>query len=168
MAVAALVAFGTWDGATRHIVPDSPAVGKIWDADAAFVRTVEERLPPGSRVFQLPVVRFPESPIVNDLDYYRSAVGYLHSKKLEWSYGAMLGRPEAAQQTDWGERLEKGATMDPAIADLTGAGFRAIWVDWTAYELGPRAALRARLVRRLGPPFAARTDGTTECFRIGQ
>ena len=104
LAVAGLVVLGVYDGATLHISPDYPALAARWDADAALVRTVEDALPPGSRVFQLPVVRFPESPIVHDLGHYQSLVGYLHSDRLEWSYGAMHGRPTGAWQADIGER----------------------------------------------------------------
>jgi phosphoglycerol transferase len=166
LALMGIVLFGVWDGSTRKITPQTDVIGPIWDADATFVRTVEERLPLGSRVFQLPVLVFPETPIVHDLDFGRSLVGYLHSSHLEWSHATMRGRPGAAWSASVGKQLERGDTRDPALAELEKNGFRALWVDWKGYPAADAAKLRAELRRRLGEPFASRPDGTTECYRI--
>ncbi|MFL5339597.1 MAG: hypothetical protein ACJ8F7_05455 [Gemmataceae bacterium] len=160
-----LVAFGVWDGATRRLTP-LPAVAQQWDADAAFVRQVEERLPPNALVFQLPVSTFPETPAVHDLSHYRSLVGYLHSERLRWSAGAMRGRPPAAWQAEAGGELQEADTLEVGLAELKRAGFHALWIDWSGYDPDERAQLRDRLTRRLGEPIATRPDGQTSCYRL--
>jgi len=165
--LASLVAFGVWDGATRRIEPDSESIDASWDADAKFVQGVERQLPADSRVFQLPVVVFPESPVVHEMGFARSLVGYLHSSRLEWSHAAMRGRPGAAWQAEIGKRLERADTLAAALAELERNGFWALWIDWTGYTPDDRSRLRNEISRRLGEPFASRPDGTTECYKIG-
>jgi len=166
LTVAALVVFGVWDQTPTNIRPNDEGVASRWDNDAAFVRDVEGRLPPASRVFELPIARFQETPEKDGLPDYLSAIGYLHSEKLEWSYGAMLGRPDADAQTALGERLENDATMDGALAELKSAGFRVLWIDWRGYSAEKRKALRPLLVRRLGEPFAVHSLGGPECYML--
>lgn len=164
--IATLVAFGVWDGATTRIQPQDPRAIERWDSDAKFVQELEQKLPRDSLVFQLPVVRFPESPVVFDLGYYQSLVGYLHSRRLKWSYGAVRGRPAAAWQADLGRRFESDETPDEALAELARAGFTALWVDWSGYSSDQRDALQKKWRRRLGAPVASRPDGRTDCFRL--
>ena len=163
---ASLVAFGIWDGATTRIQPQTQAMIERWDSDAEFVHKLEEKLPGDCSIFQLPVVRFPESPVVFDLGYYQSLTGYLHSRRLRWSYGAVRGRPTAAWQADLGRRLENDESRDDALTELTQAGFSAVWVDWSGYSSDQRDALRTKWRRWLGAPVASTPDGRTDCFRL--
>jgi phosphoglycerol transferase len=164
--LAAVVVFGVWDGATRLLSPD-PAAALRWDADAAFVHHLEQQVPPGSRVFQLPVVPFPESPAVEQMPPYQSLIGYLHSTNLEWSAGAMRGRETAAWQADMAKRLRMDDTREAALAELERSGFRVLWVDWSGYAAADRIELRTQLEQSRGEPIAARTDGTTTWYRLG-
>ncbi len=166
LALAGLVAFGVWDGATRCIRQETASISAIWEADEKIVRSLEDDLPRGSRVFQLPAVVFPESPVVHDLDFDRSLVGYLHSTNLEWSHGAMRGRAGALWQEGMAKRLEQSETREAALAELERDGFHALWIDWLGYNADDRDRLRNEFVRRLGKPFVSRPDGTTECFQI--
>jgi hypothetical protein len=165
LALAGIVVFGVWDGATTRINPDPSSIA-AWDSDAAFVQSVERQLPPSSRVFQLPVVVFPESPIVHELDFARSLVGYIQSTTLEWSHAAMRGRPGAAWQVAIGNQLEKPESMTDALSELSREGFEALWIDWTGFAPEAKTRLRKDIAKRLGEPLASRPDGTTECYRI--
>lgn len=99
----------------------------IWASDRTFVGRVEEFVRPTATVFQLPVVPFPENPPVYGMGDYDHLRGYIHSKRLRWSYGGVKGR-----ESMWQERL---ADMTPteAIESVAIAGFDALWIDRYGY-----------------------------------
>ena len=77
---------------------------------------------------------------MEDYDHLR---GYLHSRHLRWSYGAMKGRP-----ADWAAQLRvRGlALVVPAVA---ASGFDGIYVDRDGYGDDGRAT-EAKLRRLVG------------------
>jgi phosphoglycerol transferase len=87
-----LTILGLLDQSSSRLVPDYAGVKHVFEIDADFVQRIESSVPAGAMIFQLPVKRFPETiPIerVYDYDLFK---GYIHSKQLRWSYGAMRGR----------------------------------------------------------------------------
>jgi len=97
--------------------------------DAAFVRTIESRLPQSASVFQLPYTPFPlQSGGYGKMAYYDQAKPYLHSTHLRWSWGAMAGR--AADE--W---VRSAASLPAAMMlhKLIHAGFSGLWVDQFGY-----------------------------------
>jgi hypothetical protein len=117
-----VVVGGTLDQTSSAFVPDYTSVRAAYRSDAMFVRTIENRLPDGASVFELPYVSFPEAGLGGENDY-DLARPYLHSADLRWSFGAMAGRPE-----DWQARLATRpiAAVLPAVA---AAGFDGICID---------------------------------------
>ena len=97
------------------------------------MQTVEERLPPESMIFQLPVLMFPETPSNYDLGHYQLEMGYLHSTRLRWGAAAMRGRPAARWQAELAKQLEQSDSLAAATAELEQAGFQALWVDLLGY-----------------------------------
>jgi hypothetical protein len=103
-------------------------VNKTFQSDAKFIAKIEAAIPPGSCIFQLPFMAFPEAPDhykMKDYDPYRA---YLHSKKLKWSYGAVTGRTAAAWQNY--------VTQKPVaemVDDLVFAQFSGIYLDRNGY-----------------------------------
>jgi phosphoglycerol transferase len=86
----------------------------------------------------LPLVSFPESPVVGRVQSYDPVRGYLHAPSLRWSYGAVRGRvPE------WPADLDQRPGAD-LVAYLHQAGFRALFIDRFGYADGGQA-LEARL-----------------------
>src|SRR5205823_4013019 len=69
-----------------------PAVEAHMRAIDAFVGSLEERLPKGAIILQLPYMPFPESGPINSLNDYEPLKAYLASKTLRWSYGMPRGR----------------------------------------------------------------------------
>jgi phosphoglycerol transferase len=115
-------------------------------SDAAFVTQIEAAVPPRSMIFQLPFVPYPEVRAPHHMGTYDHARGYLHSRTLRWSYGAMKGRPTSRWQQDL-------AALPPEemIRELENAGFQGIYVDRNGYA-DNAAALEAELTRLLGGP----------------
>lgn len=97
-------------------------------SDAAFVQSVEARLPPGSMLFQLPVVDFPEGrPVLGATDYEHLRP-YLHATRLRFSYGSDKGRPREA----WQRRAEALPPAELARA-LERIGFAGLLLNRKAY-----------------------------------
>jgi phosphoglycerol transferase len=107
------------------------------------VRAIESELPQGASLFVLPYLAFPEAVeriAVNEL--FR---GYLHSRTLRFSAGAMNGTYAALWQEDVAS--EPPATM---VETLALAGFRGIYVDRRG--LADARALEAAFTPLLGVP----------------
>jgi hypothetical protein len=92
---------------------------------------MESRLPPGTMVFQLPVVPYPESPPINKMYDYEHFIPYLYSKRLRYSYGSDRGRAFDS----WQGEVEK---MPPAemAAKLEEYGFGTIYLNRKAFRDG--------------------------------
>ena len=120
---------GTLDQTTRAM--DRTGVSKDFNGDREFVSQIENSVPRNSRVFQLPYFAYPEAEPIVQLGGYEHFKGYLHSKSLSWSTGAMNGRKT-------NEQLQKIAAMAPQ--DMVGAlkklGFCGVWIDRRGYPDG--------------------------------
>jgi phosphoglycerol transferase len=127
-------------------VPRYSANAKEYDSDASFVGAIERRLAPGAMVFQLPVVPFPgEMPGLVRMSDYDEFVGYLHSRRLRWSYGGMKGR-----EADWQNALS-GQPTGLLLARLAAVGFTGLTVDRFGY-FDSAEALERDIARMAGPP----------------
>lgn len=128
---------------------DQTPTGFTYDAistdywqDKSFVKAIEKNLPANSMIFQLPYVPFPENPGVYQMNDYELFKGYLHSKKLRWSYGAMRGR-----HGDWHEWVSS-QTLDEMLTAISAVGFKGIYIDGKGYPDGAEQ-LKNQLKKRL-------------------
>lgn len=96
--------------------------------DAQFIRKIEMLVSPGAAIFQLPPMAFPENGSLHQMMDYDLFRGYLHSKTLRWSYGAMKGR----YASDWQQQVVK-KSMPEMVETLAFAGFEGIYVDRFGY-----------------------------------
>jgi phosphoglycerol transferase len=163
--LAAVAALGVYEQTSSYFVPPYRSDAREYRSDARFVAGIERRLPPGSAVFNLPYVPFPEGyqqfpapdqtvPYSQTVNFeYDEVRGYLHSTTLRWSYGAMKGRP-----ANWEAQLA-AKPLDLALAGAAAAGFSAVVIDQRGYPgmLGPE--LRRELRELLGAPPTASQDG---------
>ncbi|MBA4065264.1 MAG: hypothetical protein C0501_16435 [Isosphaera sp.] len=93
-------------------------------ADARFFSLIEQRMPPGSKVFCLPYAGFPEVPEVYRMRAYEHARGYFHTAGLVWSYGAMKER-----EADAWQREVAAEPPDEMLRRVTAAGFDGLLID---------------------------------------
>ncbi|MEO6342486.1 MAG: hypothetical protein ABIO49_04985 [Dokdonella sp.] len=100
---------------------------KKFDRDHVFFHQLEEKLPAGAMVMQLPLMSYPEAPQAN-LGSYDLSTAYLHTKKLRWTFGAMRGRPEELWQ-----RLFLAFGLSKQITAMKALGFVGIVVDRRGY-----------------------------------
>jgi phosphoglycerol transferase len=139
----AMVAFGTWDQYPRTLRPDFGHVSRQWHKDDRFVKQIEACQPPGGMVYQLPLVRYPESPAVLQHHAYFAMRFYLHSDTLRWSCGAVRGREADRWQMELAE-----LPLDEQLDRLAEAGFTGIHIARPGYE-DYGAAIEANLRERL-------------------
>lgn len=154
-----VVGFGLWDTDSSYSTGAFNA-GRDRSAQAMirFVAATASAVGPEAKIFQVPVVPFPENPPVADMHDYEGLLPYVFavdpaSRGLSFSYGATKGRPDA----DWQPRI---VDADPRwwLAAIQGLGFDAVLLDTHGFDDGGEA-LSWRLSTVLGPPVvSSRTD----------
>lgn len=126
---AILLAFGILDQTTANDVIPKVSINQMTlESDQAFVAKIEKALPPGSAVFEIPYIAFPESPPLNNMQAYDLFRPYLNSHSLVWSFGSMNGRPAAIWQ-------KQVMALPPAemIKTIVLSGFSGIYIDRAGY-----------------------------------
>lgn len=143
---AAITAIGLYDQTVPACHTCNLQTKSAFELDRDFIRGIEQSLPAGSAVYQLPYMAFPEVVPQFRLHTYDLAAGFLHSKTLKWSYAGMKGRDgdifyralareSAAKQLDVVRRLgfaglyidrrgyaDNGHEIIAAFTDLLGRG----------------------------------------------
>ena len=142
---AVVVIVGYLDQTPAHARPDPREVSRAFESDRAFVAVIQEALPPGAMVYQLPYAGFPEQPPLGDEPYYSSLRPYLHSTSLRWSHGGSSGR-----YGDLWHRLVDRIALPQRVDVIQQAGFRGIVVDRRA--LRDRARDCERVLSEVGLP----------------
>jgi phosphoglycerol transferase len=129
-------------------------------SDRGFGRAIEERLPAGSSVFQLPCCSFPEQLMPTGASGYHLAAPYLHTRTLRWSYGANLRQP------GWRWQCEVAAKPVPEmLAELRARGFAGVYIDRRGY--GDRAQwLEGHITAALGSAPLVSDDGHCSFFPL--
>jgi phosphoglycerol transferase len=147
------VGIGLYDQTPKPTAAPFADRAAAFEADRRFVRRVEQALPPGAAVFQLPPVPYPEAGFVHEIDNYTPAVPYLHSETLRWSYGAMRGRPAA----EW--QRETATLGGRELLDrLASHGFGHVWIDRWGYP-GRTPAVESGLASIADAPPLVSADG---------
>jgi phosphoglycerol transferase len=143
IAWAVLIALGLMDQTSPRLVPDHAALARVYWDDRRFVRRLEAVLPE-QPLFVLPYLAFPESSAAiasNDL-----LRGYMHTRRLHFSAGAMNGTYAAR----WQEAVSE-MPAEALVRTVALAGFGAIYVDRRGITDGGK--LESELTTRLGVPL---------------
>ena len=154
-----VIGFGLLDQVGGFYVFRTEQVKNEFFNSQKFVGLIENSLPVGSAVYNLPYTDFPEPNPTGGLAY-ENGEGFLYSKSLKWSYGAnkstegakffgSLGSEPLATQM----RVIKRLGFNGVYLDLRGFGNEAEQVKEDFLELG--------LV-----PMYERADGNVLFFRI--
>ena len=132
------VVIALWDQTPPMVTDkDLAEIASQVASDRHFTESMEQRLPPGAMVFQLPMMDFPESPAqgVGAYDHLRP---YLYSHSLRFSFGADKGRPEA----DWQHDLSQSPLAD-VITQLESAGFAALYLNRSGFPNNGEGLIKA-------------------------
>jgi len=93
------------------------------ESDREFARAMEEALPDGAMIFQLPVMSFPEAPVPG-ITPYEHLRPYLYTNNLRYSFGLTRG----ALETGWQSQLAN-LPLAETIELLKKQGFRGIYIN---------------------------------------
>jgi len=140
----ALLLFGVRDQTSPAFVPPYAEIRNEFHNNRDFVSRIEEALPQGSMVFQLPYMFFPENGSVNLMPDYSHLHGYLNSRKLRWSYGVMRGRPI----DEWQKEISAKPPSE-MVRPLVLRGFAGIYIDRFGYP-DKGKAIESELGQALG------------------
>jgi hypothetical protein len=113
-----------FDQTSPIYIPDYTEAKRQYSSDAEFGRRMEAALPPGSPVYQLPYVPFPEAGAAPKLPDYELLRPYFHTQTLRWSYGVMKGRDAGRRQAALAKR-----PLSQSLPGLAAAGFRGVYLD---------------------------------------
>ena len=156
--------------AVETVVPfRAPFVQSVDDASATtqaareYATAVNDVLPAGCGILQLPYAPFPESGVAAgsmvEYDHFWTS---LLNQAQRWSYGALKN----TRASVWMSQLPQTPT-DAQLALLTQAGVCAVHVDTDGYE--GRASVEqvlSYLLERLGDPVATGNDGRWQLFAL--
>lgn len=154
-------------GIYDQTVPANPAVyanvSNNFDADAAFVKTIEAMEEEQAMIYQMPYMRYPENGGIHEMSDYEHMFGYIHSDTLRWSYGASVGRE--------GDQWMRGVNELPLQDQITAiqeAGFAGIYIDWDAYLEDERVAMEAVLSDYVNANPIVNVDGTKAYYSFNR
>ncbi len=154
-----ILLLGLLDQTGDHLIPQHDAIAARWQADADYFGQVQASLGSDAAVFELPIVRFPESPPVNGMVDYEHLRGYLHSD-LRWSYGGVK-----YQQSEW-QQVAFQDGVAAALPRLVVAGFDAIYVNRTGYaDAGAQIEAEITAATGLQEPIV-NADGTLAVYDL--
>jgi hypothetical protein len=141
----AVVLLAAWDQTPDRAQSESTmrTVATQVASDRAFVDRMAERLPPKARVFELPIMRYPEGDPVGPVFSYEHMRPYLYGHDLRFSFGNMKTQPTSA----WQERCA-ALSVPELIQELRANGFSGILVNRRAYV--DRGASLEQLIRSGG------------------
>jgi hypothetical protein len=126
----ALAALALWDQVPPRVEQSSiDQIKGIISSDRAFATEMEENLFAGAMIFQLPVMRFPETPPVVSVRSYEHFRPYLHTRNLHYSYGDDKGRG----RDEW-QFLVESLPASEMIGDLEKFGFAAVYINRKGYD----------------------------------
>jgi hypothetical protein len=97
--------------------------------DSQFAGEIEEIVPPGAMIFQLPFMPFPENGPIYKMQDYDHLRPYLYTSDLKWSYGDSKGR----KASNWNQATAF-LPIEQMLQRLAGAGFSGIYIDRFGYQ----------------------------------
>jgi hypothetical protein len=154
-----VTALGLLDQIPPLLVPDHAHDAAAFQSDREFIRAVEQAVPPGAMIFQLPQHSFPEFGRRFQMYDYSHFRGYLHSRRLRWSYGAVRGREAELHGL-------LALQSPPRLIDkLIAAGFAGVYINCKGLESDGKELVRAMLLGVPQEPISNR-DGSLLFFRL--
>lgn len=145
--LAALLPLGVLDQTSRNHKPRYAGWKETCEGDREFVARIEQAVPAGSAIYQLPYVDYPEPRRIHNLPGYQHFRPYLQSSKssgLRWSYGCAKGRAGDV----WNIQLTRKPVAEQ-VRDLALLDFAGIYIDRRGY-VDAGAELENELKQLLG------------------
>jgi phosphoglycerol transferase len=130
LVVIGLAAFQILDTTPVSLAPNYENISEKWNQDERIANVIKDSLSPDAKIFQLPIVKFPESSPVYQLADYEHLRMYLHLPSAYFSYGGVKGR-----ESQWQNRLSDDP--ETLFTQLALIGYEAVWIDRRGFEKNP-------------------------------
>jgi hypothetical protein len=118
----------TFEQTSGADVPPYSRSAELYRTHQQFVEMIAHQLPPGSEIYELPYVHFPEGPPVLGLGQYDELFPFLHASSLRWSFGA----PSSTRSGEWQVGISRVADPDLPWM-LAASGFGGVLVMRDGY-----------------------------------
>jgi hypothetical protein len=105
------------------------AFARVAQNDQRFCHALEETLPPGAMIFQLPLMNFIDGDPIGDMLSYEHIRPYLWTKHLRFSFGSVQGR----HREDWQQQVAS-LPIAEVVKELERYGFAGIYFNRKAYS----------------------------------
>jgi hypothetical protein len=127
---AAVTTFGLLDQLPPAPSPvDTEKVAESIRREWAFGKQLDSKLAPGTMVFQLPVMRFPEGGPAGEIQEYDMLKPFFVTHNLRFSFGSCQGRPREAWQAKLTTR-----PISEGVKELESYGFGAVYIARRAFQ----------------------------------
>lgn len=161
LALAGLVWLGVKDQTAYVYFTAYAETRRLHENDADFFARVEQSVPPGTAVFQLPYIAYLSyRNTEGKMEPYEHFRGYLYTGRLHWSFGAPHGRSVDGLH----ETLAREAVPE-LLHDLALLDFGGVYVDRFGYADNGRQ-VEAELTRAAGAAPLVSRDGRRAFFPL--
>ena len=124
-----LMVFVLYDQVPAGARGKNETLAKEFKQDKEFISTIEKSIKPNCNIYQLPNLKYPEVAPLHKEGYQVMLRPFLHSERLNWSYGGIKGRMGDA----WNEEFNKLLIQDQ-LGALKNSQFCGIYVERLAYK----------------------------------
>ena len=163
LCAAAATLVGLWDQTPASYRQATAAGFEIASMDEGFIHQVEASMPPGSAIYQLPYMEFPDFGPVEKLEGYAMATGFTNSKTLRWSFGGMQGR-----EGDLFYRALAKKTVAEQVSAIEQLGFSGVYIDRRGFA-DRGVSIINDFTQVLGfDPVLERSDGNVVFFKLSR
>ena len=147
---------------TRGLSYSNEAFTESYELRDRYFRQIEEMLPDGAMVYELPYCAYPEGGVAGQMNADMQFFGYLHTDTVKWSYGALQGEKA--------DRLNAYlCTLPPRslVRALCFSGFQGLYLNRLGYSSETDfEALTDELARELGTEAFVSEDGRMFFFDL--
>lgn len=130
LVVIGIAALQILDTTPTTLATNYAQISEEWNSDERIANLIEGSISPDAKIFQLPIVMFPESSPVYQLADYEHLRMYLHLPSAYFSYGGIKGR-----ESQWQNRLSDDP--ETLFTQLALIGYDAVWIDRRGFEKNP-------------------------------
>lgn len=156
-----LLIFGLFDQTSSSYISWAKNSALNFNIDKQFISEIENQVPPGSAIYQLPYMSFPESPVKVNLGSYESLGGYINSKTLKWSHGGIQGR-----EGDIFYRYLSKESIAKQLDVIKRLGFAGLYIDRRGFSDNGEDIIK-EINKFLGmQPSLIRKDNQVVFYRI--
>lgn len=161
--VACIFAFMTalYSQVPVHPIWDFETSKQNYAKDHRYIGAIEDMLPVGAKIYQMPYMRFPENGPIKEMHDYSHLIGYVHSNTLVWSYGGVYGREADKKYRELSE-----LPLEQQLEEVDNLGYSGIYIDTRAYDVNEYEQIKTAIKNKFGVSPMMDEDNKLAFFKI--